>query len=265
MVDNHNISTWSESIPPQAKVSVTSSLSVIYLNARSLVNKINLLRSYALTYKPSIICVTETWANSNLPNAYFHIESFNIYRCDRSSSRGGGVMMYVTQKIKSCLRNDFSIDNVEAITCEIILNDGSLLFSCVYVPPRHTWCRDSFIHYLYSICDMKSSHNVICGDFNRPDINWSSDSICLSNDVLISWFMDNHLYQNVNVVTRPQSGTILDLIFSSIGTCVSNPSVSEMFGKSDHLILSFCIEHEPRKVRQYLVIFLIITELIGNV
>lgn len=219
------------------------SINVIYLNARSLVNKINLLRCYASTYKPAVICITETWAHSDLSDSYFQIDFYNMYRSDRSSSaRGGGVIIYVFEGMKSLIFSKLSINNVEAVACKIFVDEGSLLISCIYVPPRHNWSMDSIMEFLYSIFYVENTYNVICGDFNRPDINWMNNDIHLSNDVLLTWFMDNHLSQNVNETTRPASGTILDLIFSTVDTCVFDISVRETLGSSDHAIISFSIK-----------------------
>ena len=51
--------------------------------------------------------------------------------------------------------------------------------------------------------------------------------------------MDNLRTQHVSVTTRPASGSILDLVFSSLGTAIDNLEVKECFGSSDHAIISF--------------------------
>ena len=48
-----------------------SYLRIYLINARSLVNKMELFRAYLHEFHPNIVCVTETWANVGLPDAFF--------------------------------------------------------------------------------------------------------------------------------------------------------------------------------------------------
>ena len=52
---------------------------------------------------------------------------------------------------------------------------------------------------------------------------------------------ENFLTQHVCSPTRIVSSAILDLVFSTQGTVVSNLSVNEQFGSSDHSIIQFSI------------------------
>lgn len=41
------------------------SIAVYLINARSLVNKMDLLRCYLCDFRPAIVCITESWAHSD--------------------------------------------------------------------------------------------------------------------------------------------------------------------------------------------------------
>ena len=45
--------------------------------------------------KPDVIVLTETWLHGEIGDAEISIEGFNIFRCDRETHRGGGVVFYV--------------------------------------------------------------------------------------------------------------------------------------------------------------------------
>ena len=218
-----------------------SSINVLYLNSRSLVNKINLLRSYVAAYSPGIICVTETWGTCDLPDQFFHIDSYVLHRCDRTSCKGGGVMIYVSSSYVSFTLRKLYADRVEAITCQVNGTNCDIVLTCVYVPPNYTWPNNLLVDYLHSVCNYTNMHCVICGDFNSPDINWTCPDLRFSNSPLLRWCMDNFLTQNILNATRPQSGTILDLVFSSIDTTISGININECFGTSDHSTISFTI------------------------
>lgn len=69
-------------------------LNCFYVNARSMVKKMDLMQVYAETHKLDIILVTETWFNSSISKAETELEGFNCYRCDRTNKIGGGVAIY---------------------------------------------------------------------------------------------------------------------------------------------------------------------------
>ena len=74
-------------------------ISVLYTNARSLVNKINELRVIAANKNPDIIIITETWTNDAIGNDYLHLNGYIIIvrkdRTDTGGGRGGGIIAYV--------------------------------------------------------------------------------------------------------------------------------------------------------------------------
>jgi hypothetical protein len=75
-----------------------------------------------------------------------------------------------------------------------------------------------------------------------PAVNWHTLTGPGKFAPLLNCVSKNFLKQCVTKSTRPNSGSILDLIFSSIGTNVYNVNVDECFGSSDHSILNFNIQ-----------------------
>ena len=69
--------------------------SILYYNARSLLPKIDELQAskqaLTLTYKPHLICIVETWLDSNITDREIHTENYDIIRRDRNR-QGGGVV-----------------------------------------------------------------------------------------------------------------------------------------------------------------------------
>ncbi len=96
-VCSSDIPLLSVSLESHAKSeSVTSSrstLNVFLTNARSLCSKMDVLRARVLLHNPGVICITESWGNYHIPDSSFHIDGYNLYRCDREVGRGGGVLI----------------------------------------------------------------------------------------------------------------------------------------------------------------------------
>ena len=96
------------------------------------------LISLVNSYKPKIIAITETWCKESIGDAEVHLQDYVLYRCDRSSTIGGGVLLYVHQSLQSVsctLLNDMNID--EAVWCTIQLkNNDKMLIGVVYRSPN---------------------------------------------------------------------------------------------------------------------------------
>lgn len=73
-------------------------INCLYLNARSLVNKMDELQTLAVD--TDLIAVTETWLKPDILDCeLLSTIDFSIYRCDRVFRRGGGVMLAIRKSI----------------------------------------------------------------------------------------------------------------------------------------------------------------------
>ncbi len=52
---------------------------------------------------PDILVITESWLNSDILDSEIHKDCFSLFRCDRSSHKGGGVLMYVSTRLNPSL------------------------------------------------------------------------------------------------------------------------------------------------------------------
>ena len=71
------------------------SLKCLYLNARSLVNKIDYFRAEIQSRDPDIIGITETWGHKDIFDGEINVnDEYNLYRKDRVEQKGGGVFQF---------------------------------------------------------------------------------------------------------------------------------------------------------------------------
>ena len=79
---------------PNLLVISKHSLSILYTNVRSILNKINEINTTASILDPDIICLVETWLYPNISSGILNLTGYNIIRKDRGS-KGGGLLIAV--------------------------------------------------------------------------------------------------------------------------------------------------------------------------
>ncbi|MEL7307440.1 MAG: reverse transcriptase domain-containing protein, partial [Pseudomonadota bacterium] len=225
-----------------------ASLNAMYCNVRSLVPKSHVLQSYISLYDPSIIALTETWLDDSVPSSLFCPSNYYAYRHDRITRRGGGCLILVKDNISShsltvypILTYNDSHTRIDAVACALSFSDGRKLgILCIYRPP------DSLVETNFIMIDTIKKFlnfgfdcNLIVGDFNFPDITWSISAASAQSKIFLNFCQENFLIQHVNAPTRNTSQSILDLVFTTLGTNISKVNICEEFGSSDHYILNF--------------------------
>ncbi len=205
-------------------------------------------------YKPNIVAVTETWFKHN---SVTNIESFCLYRKDRSDGRrGGGVCLYIDNAVDSYELNDAGLNlcKLEQVWTVIYFGNDKYLIGCIYRP-------NDFIDILefevaFGLAREYVDKNgfkdlLIMGDFNFPEIGWSNGCVVsiLNENGIEHKFADilneNFLYQHVNIPTFQLSDELtdntLDLIFTTQSSSVCAIESKFVLGniKRGHLVLGF--------------------------
>ena len=79
-------------------------MKVIFSNVQSIVKKIDEVRAWVAITKPDIFVATETWANSDLGDALFGMDGYDLIaredRNDTERGRGGGIMVYAEKSLQ---------------------------------------------------------------------------------------------------------------------------------------------------------------------
>lgn len=201
-------------------------------NARSVVNKLTYVKSLFTAKSIDILCITETWLHNQIH------DNDLVIQCIEETEELKEVLIVVSKKIRSKLI--LSHTNVEIITIELFLSPRNIFLSCVYVPPNpcHLYHLILF-DYINSQCSAHNSDVILVGDFNAPDINWSSlNSSSHTSHCLCSCIVNNYLVQLVSNSTHV-CGNILDLIFSNSPDRLSIPCIDTLNrSSSDHFLIS---------------------------
>ena len=126
-------------------------------------------------------CVCETWLGDQYKNNDVSIPGYNIFRKDRSDTKGGGVSLYVKDHFVVKTRNDLMFDEVEAIWLE--LNQGgqrNCLISCIDRPPSSSQKYNSKIVDMYEKAQLDDFPIISMGDLNydyKLDESFSNNPI----------------------------------------------------------------------------------------
>ncbi|KAJ8974438.1 hypothetical protein NQ317_014484 [Molorchus minor] len=196
-----------------------------------------------------IICVTETWLNSNVNSAELFDLNKYVFRKDRdhllgNKKDGGGVLIAIKKQFQAIHRTNWSCEGIcEDLWVSIeVGNSTQLHLCCVYVPPHAS--VENLIAHLHSVSEVRQRHEndyvLIVGDYNVSDITWENPDNCKdfykalnTADRFGESLVDAYNYLELRQYNgmRNENGKILDLVFSSIDkvsvNCCSNPFVPE--------------------------------------
>jgi len=210
---------------------------LLLLNARSITNKLNELEFLLTSHPDQIVCVTESWLDETVPNSVIIRNTDNIcFRCDRVGKKGGGVMVLIPKKFKSFEIASTSNESFEGIMLSVFINSINFTLVNVYRPPGNDpQFMPKFENFLQPVL-AKPECLILMGDFNLPDINWTTLTTDVSNQNINYQFLEfsllNALHQAVHFSTREEN--LLDLCLTSDTIFISHVECLAPFASSDH-------------------------------
>ena len=234
----------------------SSTLHCFYQNVRSIKSggKLREFQDSVYANDFDLVAITESWLTSDISDSELLPWGYDVHRCDRSSSRGGGVLIASRCNLRcsAVFLTDNSTD-LEYAAIEVNTNNcGKVLFAVFYRPPS---VPASWIHSFTTLLNnCRYDRVVLLGDFNLPSISWIEGSgFCDSSDSTLFTFCqtlaDKNLFQLVNLPTRGDN--CLDLLFTSIVEGVANVCITDCEGvavSSDHKALTFDLHFISRSV-----------------
>lgn len=209
-------------------------------------------------YKPDLIAVCESWLHEGIPIGNYSLEGYRCYIKNRFQRRGGGVMLYVAEKLES-YSCDF-LNNVEvedSCWCIIKTKSDNILVGVTYRSPSSS--HDNNAKIVECIDKLRRverlSSILLMGDFNYPEIDWEAGIVRTGNADAARFYeavQGQYLFQCVDSPTRVVMGerpSILDLVFTNEVNMVHDLEIVAPLGKSDHsgLLFEFVLPDEVHK------------------
>ena len=125
----------------------------------------------------NVLCLCETWFNTNIHDSELFFNDYNIYRrdCatigDRNAHRGTLIAVkntLISEKLNSTLPNS-------CVACTNTLNDTQVFLYAFYNPPISSSYRYTIEDFQLLLRNIpKNKPIVICGDLNFPEANWKT-------------------------------------------------------------------------------------------
>ena len=228
-------------------------MKILYSNLRSILSKMDVIKTITNDSDPDIVTFTKTWTNSSITNGFLHIDGYNIIkrkdRNDTANGFGGGIITYAKSSLP-CFELDLTLLDVftEATGITIKTTQGALNILTVYRP-----------HKLYNGGNTQQNNEnlnelikntpkpyIICGDFNYPKICWPTKTADNTSTSFMDTLMDNYITQHVNFPTHT-SGNILDLVLSDNDNIVHGVDDAGCIDTSDHTSLEIAFNIRPKQ------------------
>ena len=171
----------------------------------------------------------------------------NLPRLGPSGTRG--VAIHIRDTIKATELKVPGFTGIEHLWVKLKLRGSDCLtIGCIYRSPSSS-DQDSIANLnglFQTVRGLHSSHLLIAGDFNLPQIDWNAKLSSAPTSHVSHRFLemlnDNFLFQHVDKPTRFRPNftpSVLDLIITNEPDMVTSLAYLPGLGASDHLILHF--------------------------
>ncbi len=164
--------------------------SLLLSNCNRILNKLDELYFIISKENCEIIALTESWLDDTISDEVVNMHGYNVFRRDRTSRIGGGVICYVSNKIAARTPILATKNNAEFEIIWIVLRPKVLprplsviILALLYCPPWYNaeMCRN-YSNYIVDCFDELSRRYtnpcfLIVGDFNSLDCSFFSLAI----------------------------------------------------------------------------------------
>ena len=232
---------------PGPKPSSSQSFSICHWNLNSIsahnYMKLSLLRAYLSTHKFDVICISETYLNSDTSTVDENLEiaGYTLIRADHpSNTKRGGVCIYYKHSLAFKLLDICYLE--ECINFEISFGGKLCNFISLYRSPSQSLdvfekFADNFELNLDKVTNKNPYLIVILGDFNAKSSNWyKHDTTTYEGskiDAITSQFGLKQLIQEPTHILTDSSSCI-DLIFTSQPNLVMESGVHSSLHQNCH-------------------------------
>ncbi|XP_053388820.1 uncharacterized protein LOC128551897, partial [Mercenaria mercenaria] len=216
-------------------------VTILNINCRSIRNKIPEFHLLLDQIKPDVIAFTETWLKPDICSSEIFPEDnqFQVFRDDRTSGKGGGVMLAVSNRFVCEEQPDLKTDpDCNIVWTKLNIPGVKTIYLSAFYKP-HENDQYSLLSLWNSLQNVPRNSIVwILGDLNMPDIDWTSGTVrdsCKFKS-LYEQFLENLTNFNLDqVVKEPtRENNVLDLFLTNQPSQVHSTKILPSLGSSDH-------------------------------
>lgn len=221
-------------------------LKIITWNVRS-IRSLNSFQNFKsqiagiVSHSIDIIILTESWTDSYDKFNPYKLDNYRLFSCCRKDKSGGGIVIYVHHRHTVKMINNESLNYMEYLTLEMLLNGTKMNIHAVYRPPNSN--LNMFLQKLEHLCTT-DEFMIIAGDLNINKFNV---------DNATSQFLDivnsfGGIITN-DAITRSKSNTLIDYFISfnsPTNQTISTLTSSELLISDHNLLLSLISTNAPK-------------------
>ena len=223
----------------------TGIVKILYTNAQSIMNKLDLLQVHVCELEPDIIAISESWTHGDITSAMLNVKGYDVVgrndRTDTLQGRGGGVLLY------SRLSNLYeeTDDRPEQVVHAILSNQEKSSDIHLHVIYRSPNSSMEVIENVNRYVENAPDNSILIGDFNYPEINWSTLSSTqapgqLFLDTVNDKFLSQHVDFPTNLTPQPNgrvTATTIDLVLSDNDNLIASVKPVGHLGASHHVMM----------------------------
>ena len=227
-------------------------LRIININCQSLVGKKGQWSHLLTACRPDVIIATETWLSPDVKTSELECDNYAVYRRDRTTGLGGGVLIAISSAIKSTLTDIQTNSEILWVKINCKGQRDILVGACYRPIVSDKSTTTELFSSIEKLTEKRNFDIFLGGDFNYPGWNWTSME--LKNNTpyveLHRAFSESLMqYELKQLVTEPtRCGNTLDLMITNIPSRIVRTRVIP--GISDHDIPLVDLSLTPLKKYQ---------------
>ena len=213
-------------------------LKLLYMNAQSVISKINELKITVCDLQPDIVLITESWCNKNINNSVIKLCGYELCtelrrdRTDTTNGIGGGLLVYIKDG-RSVLPCDTDSNFNQFCKFMYKSEKESLNFYLIYRPPSSS---QENLNELTKLLQNNDKNCFFIGDFNLPEIDWTEYTGPRKYQTFLDTCQEFSLEQMVDFPTH-KKGNMLDLVLTNNPDIVILTEDCGRLGTSDHSMI----------------------------
>lgn len=224
--------------------------SIVYVNAQSVLSKINKIEMLCDNLKPKILCCSEARLTNEIADNEYNLNGYSSAISYSDSRHTGGVILYIKKPLKFKVIHNLEISKcIWCIAIELFDGDMNGIYIGLYRSPNgnENEALQNIDEFLEKTIDLRKT-NIIMGDINI-DLSKQTNKCEKVNRIFDSHGM-SHCFTNFTRITNTTQ-TRIDIIMSNENDRLKCTTIPEE-EISDHETIK--IEMKMKKKKQKIII-----------
>ena len=179
---------------------------VAQCNIRSLNTSATFVENLCIKRDIGMLGLSEIWhPDVNRINV---LNTWKWYTSTRVNREGGGAAIIVRPDLKSFERRDLTFIGIEAVWCEITIQNINILVCSIYIPPDDNTAMNLFIVHLQKVSSLRNI--LIVGDLNAKHPQWYNSRTNNLGEILNKYLLTSPFIV-MNDESKTYKESIIDL------------------------------------------------------